>query len=185
MRLQGEMGMIIKTKKGVHRERLFEFSLVLFTWIWLISYNRIVMSPQRWLCLGVANIPVLFYLFQWIQISKTIVMSSEGCVVKLWKINKKYSWDEFKIKRIERFTRYRDGWTEGVVFCKHFIFKTKMKHPENHAWIAPYFSYIFVCFVEENNNEKKTTREQSYPVNKDEFMEKMRLWNVELEDCRK
>lgn len=31
----------------------------------------------------------------------------------------------------------------------------------------------------------KRTGKSLYPVDENEFMEKMRLWNVDLEDCRK
>ena len=82
-------------------------------------------------------------------------MDSDGCIVKLWKISKVYSWDEFKIKRIEKFTRKNEGWTQGVVFCKHTIYKPKRIHPENYAFLAPFLSYFFVCFIAEDDDKKR------------------------------
>lgn len=140
--------------------------------------------PGQWMVIYILSIVNLCFLLQLIQINKTLIMDSEGCTVKLWKISKVYSWNELKIKRIEKFTRKNEGWTQGVVFCKHTIFKPKSIHPENYAFLAPFLSYFFVCFIEEDD-EKKTNNAQAYSVNENEFMEKMRLWNVELEDCRK
>lgn len=144
--------MIIKTDKLISAGNLILIVGVIILQIIMIVEMTI---PGQWMVIHILSIVNLCFLLQLIQINKTLIMDSEGCTVKLWKISKVYSWNELKIKRIEKFTRKNEGWTQGVVFCKHTIFKPKSIHPENYAFLAPFLSYFFVCFIEEDDEKKR------------------------------
>ena len=179
--------MIVKSDKAIHVEYFLMIAGLLFLEI-ICTKNLVREMIEISLIIGLSaimNLVIFWMMLEWIQMSKTIIMNSDGCIVKLWKIHKTYTWEEIKIKRIEKFYLKNVGSIEGIVFCKHSIFKPKWVYPGNFAFLSPFLSYFFVCFNEENDGKKKLTGVHSYVVNKDEFVEKMNLWNVELEDCRK
>ena len=177
--------MIIKSDKGIHVEYFLMITgLILIEIIFIKNWIGGILPRVIGLSV-IISLLILFTVLEWIQMSKTITLSSEGYIVKLWKINKMYAWETIKIKRMEKFYIKNVGSIEGVVFCKHSIFKPKWVYPGNYSFLSPFLSYFFVCFNEEKDERKKMTGVHSYPANKDEFMEKMRLWKIELEDCRK
>ena len=135
--------------------------------------------------------PPLYFTFFWCSIStdKTLIMDSEGCTICYGPLKKKYMWDEFSVKCIVRF-RYDDALgnqrREGVVFSKYKAFRPLGKFPSSFSYLRPPISYFCVFF---STNEPwicwGRNIEKIFPVEEEEFMEKMQLWHVELEDCRK
>ena len=174
--------MTIKSEKD--REEIMV--LVLIT-IWFL--DEVCFPPKD--LFPYMMFPILYFTFFWcsVCIGKTLIMDSEGCTICYGPLKKKYMWDEFSVKCIWsfRFTRKLGSQCrEGVVFSKYKAFRPWGRFSMPFSFLRPPISYFCVFF---STNEPWTNYGRNmpkiFPVNEEEFMEKMRLWHVELEDCRK
>lgn len=101
---------------------------------------------------------------------------------------KKYLWDELRVKRIEQYedSLMTNGTRKGVTFSKRNLRKPNHVHPAFYAPRFPFMSYFYVYFTANKRRISGTQRielPEEYPVDEEEFMEKMRLWHIGLENC--
>ena len=96
--------------------------------------------------------------------------------------------EEYSVKKVERYSERYNSWApltpydEGAVFSKVPVKRPKRYRPgEVSSFITPYvFSTVWVCF--RNERRKRTMRLTGYfEVDKEEFLQKMEEWGVELE----
>ena len=175
--------MIVKSDKETWRQIVIMFSCFTFG-ILLYSEGTI---PIGFLCLFAF---CYYVLICWtITVGKTIVMDEKGCTLSLWKYQKTYAWDEFKLKRIEDYRDIYHSPTNQVPYSAYAIFSTKeiyrfksMRPDTYNHWFHPFsFSFFYVYYKVENMDCNGYLHPNIYPVDEKEFMEKMQEWGIELE----
>ena len=117
-------------------------------------------------------------------------MTKEGCIISFLWTKRRYSWEEYPIKKVERYSDRYNSWApltpydEGAVFSKVPVKRSKKYRPaEPRSYLTWYvFSTVWVCFRNEMC-KKKWTRYYTdfFEVDKEEFLRKMEEWGVELE----
>ena len=129
----------------------------------------------------------VFYL---IDIGRRIELTKEGCMISFLWIKRKYSWEEYPVKKIERYSDQYNSWApstpydEGAVFSKVPVKRSKKYRPaEPRSYLTRYvFSTVWVCFRNEECKKRKWAYNTGlFEVDKEEFLQKMEEWGVELE----
>ncbi len=135
--------------------------------------------------------PFLLFFKAWISIGRTFTMDEEGCTVCFLWYKKKYRWENLYIKRIEHYYNIPGDqhhyYTDAAVFSVHAIHKPKWWHAYSYSWHVHPFSFFFVYFPLAPDIRKKVGKPLGgtiYEVNEEMFLEKLKSWNVELEDTR-
>ena len=124
---------------------------------------------------------------------RTIVMTPEGCHIKLLWIEKFYKWDDFKTKRYEQYWGELSPIERGSPYIKGAYFsprKTRqlsMHKPATRVmWSVFAFSKVYVYFYSENyEKEKLSAFPVYYATDEAEFRQKMRQWNVDIAEIAK
>ena len=124
-----------------------------------------------------------------IYIGRRIELTKEECIISFLWIKRRYSWEEYPIKKVERYSKYRSIWApntpydEGAVFSKVPVKHSKRYRPEEPRWyLTRYvFSTVWICFRNEECGKKWSYNDGLYEVDKEEFLQKMEEWGVELE----
>ena len=136
---------------------------------------------------------LLIYLscvFDLIDIGRRIELTKEGCMISFLWIKRKYSWEEYPVKKIERYSDQYNSWApstpydEGAVFSKVPVKRSKKYRPaEPRSYLTRYvFSTVWVCFRNEECKKRKWAYNTGlFEVDKEEFLQKMEEWGVELE----
>ena len=124
-----------------------------------------------------------------IDFGRKIELTKEGCMISFLWIKRRYSWEEYPIKKVERYSIYRSLWApntpydEGAVFSKVPVKHSKKYQPgETRSFLTRYvFSTVWICFRNEECGKKWSYNDGLYEVDKKEFLQKMEEWGVELE----
>ena len=124
-----------------------------------------------------------------IYIGRRIELTKEECIISFLWIKRRYSWEEYPIKKVERYSKYRSIWApntpydEGAVFSKVPVKHSKRYRPEEPRWyLTRYvFSTVWICFRNEECGKKWSYNDGLYEVDKEEFLQKMEEWGGELE----
>ena len=143
----------------------------------------------------VATMVILFLIhlvyafcgFDLINMGRKIELTKVGCTISFLWIKRRYSWGKYLVKKVEKYSDYSmrapdTPYDEGAVFSKVPVKRPKRYRPgEVSSFITPYvFSTVWVCF--RNERCKRTMRLTGYfEVDKEEFLQKMEEWGVELE----
>lgn len=147
-------------------------------------------------------------LYMWIGSARTLIMEKEGCTVCFWRYRKFYAWNELAIKSWQN---YKKGgywipklhinfefYTEGVFFSKYPVKKSKLWMPFDIMLSRNLMSSFWVNFypygiTDKNGNYhnppkgvsvllgKRRRMPEIYPVEKEVFVNYMKLWNVDIE----
>ena len=125
----------------------------------------------------------------WIDMGRKIELTKEGCMISFLWIKRRYSWEEYPVKKIERYSDRYNPWApstpyeEGAVFSKVPVKRSKKYRPaEPRSYLTRYvFSTVWVCFRNEECGKKWSYNDGLYEVDKEEFLQKMEEWGVELE----
>ena len=134
----------------------------------------------------------LIYLvlaFELIHIGRKIELTKEGCMISFLWIKRKYSWEEYPVKKVERYSKDPSIWAPdtpydaGAVFSKVPVKHSKRYRPEEPRWsLSRYvFSTVWICFRNEKCKKKWAYNTDLFEVDKEEFLQKMEEWGVELE----
>ena len=131
----------------------------------------------------------LFLTFDSINIGRKIELTKEGCIISFLWIRRKYSWEGYPIKKVERYSKYRSIWApdttydEGAVFSKVPVKRSKRYRPvDMRSYLTRYvFSTVWVCFRNEECKKKWSYNTGWFEVDKEEFLQKMEEWGVKLE----
>ena len=132
---------------------------------------------------------VSFFVFELINIGRKIELTKEGCMISFLWIKRRYSWEEYPVKKIERYSDRYNPWApstpyeEGAVFSKVPVKRSKKYRPEEpRSYLTRYvFSTVWVCFRNEECKRKWAYNTGLFEVDKEEFLQKMEEWGVELE----
>lgn len=121
---------------------------------------------------------------------RTIIMDAEGVTIEILWMNRSYKWDELKTKRIEYYDEClgveRDYYKEGVVFSTNRIGDFKKFKPSLFSLFLPTLSNFFVYFDPKIKFGKwDMVLPDVYMVDKEDFMNKMKEWNVSLTEIKK
>lgn len=177
--------MTIKSGKGSIAVDLM--AIAMLACMFIIFLKDDVFWSMSVFCLGPLT---LFMIMHWFIIGRTVEMNEKGCIIHFLWYRKEYRWEELPVKRVEAYkaTYGRSGmpYTGGVIFSSHKVYKpckpTFWKHPMDYNLLHP-FSFFFVCF--QVDLPKGVPDPEIYVVDEAVFIEKMRSWNVELEDTRR
>ena len=134
----------------------------------------------------------LIYLvlaFELIHIGRKIELTKEGCMISFLWIKRRYSWEEYPVKKIERYSDQYNSWApvtpyeEGAVFSKVPVKRSKKYRPaETRSYLTRYvFSTVWICFRNEECKKKWAYYTDLFEVDKEGFFQKMEEWGVELE----
>ena len=137
----------------------------------------------------VIHLAYLYFAFDLINIGRKIELTKEGCIISFLWIKRRYSWEEYPVKKIERYSDQYNSWApvtpyeEGAVFSKVSVKRSKKYRPvETRSYLTRYvFSTIWVCFRNEECEKKWSYNTGLFEVDKEEFLQKMEEWGVELE----
>lgn len=150
-------------------------------------------------------------LTEWVSTNRVFIMEQEGCTVCFYGYKKFYLWNEFAVKRWENYTRYSylklpsgsDGkgyYREGVFFSKYSVNKSDSMTPMEYMLCRPMTSFCVNFYPEgitEGHGDYKSCCSgdflhdifysnprklpEVYPVEKEVFVNYMKLWNVDIE----
>ena len=141
------------------------------------------------LAIFLLHLMYLYLAFYLIYIGRRIELTKEECIISFLWIKRRYSWEEYPIKKVERYSIYRSLWApntpydEGAVFSKVPVKHSKKYQPgETRSFLTRYvFSTVWICFRNEECGKKWSYNDGLYEVDKKEFLQKMEEWGVELE----
>lgn len=171
--------MVIKSEKGNKESVVIMFSCIA-GFIILMAVNVKCNMGYLLACTFILFFGAMRY---WIATGRTLIMNEDGCTVCFGWYKKKYKWDELKVKRMEDYRNafgYRSPYTKGVIFSPNIIHKPKWLKPEEYSIHVHPITFFFVYFP-----PAKRTRANGpalYTVDEEVFREKMKIWNVELEN---
>ena len=137
----------------------------------------------------VIHLAYLYFAFDLINIGRKIELTKEGCMISFLWIKRRYSWEEYLVKKIERYSDRYSPWApdtpydEGAVFSKVPVKRSKRYRPaEIRSYLTGYvFSTVWICFRNEKYKKKGAYNTDFFEVDKEEFLQKMEEWGVELE----
>ena len=137
----------------------------------------------------VIHLAYLYFAFDLINIGRKIELTKEGCMISFLWIKRRYSWEEYPVKKIERYSDQYNSWApvtpyeEGAVFSKVPVKRSKKYRPaETRSYLTRYvFSTVWICFRNEECKKKWAYYTDLFEVDKEEFFQKMEEWGVELE----
>ena len=189
----------IKIKTGIFDSILILSTIGVLTYMGVLAIKLFLATVKTGnkidmlLVILVIFIILLIYLscvFDLINIGRRIELTKEGCMISFLWIKRKYSWEEYPIKKVERYSDQYNSWApstpykEGAVFSKVPVKRSKKYRPaEPRSYLTRYvFSTVWVCFRNEMC-KKKWTRYYTdfFEVDKEEFFQKMKEWGVKLE----
>ena len=139
--------------------------------------------------LFVIHLVYLYCAFDLINLGRRIELTKEGCIISFLWIKRRYSWEEYPVKKIERYSDQYNSWApvtpyeEGAVFSKVPVKHSKKYRPaETRSFLTWYvFSTVWICFRNEECKKKWAYYTDLFEVDKEEFLQKMEEWGVELE----
>ena len=133
-------------------------------------------------------------------------MEKRGCTVSFYHYRKFYTWEELAIKRWEKYCKIQiffgdpsdNNYNEGVFFSKYPVKKSKRKTPMNYIKMRRPWTCFCVNFypygITEGHGDYRTNPKRSlnffemtgrwpevYPVDKEVFVNYMKLWEVDIE----
>lgn len=180
--------MIIKSGKNMRGRYFMLLSCVLIANALLIYdvFDWLKNTTDAILAVLLVNIFVYFLLVSYgIAIFRTLVFGPQGCEVNFLCFSKFYTWDDFKVKRIEQTSiewKMPQNYARSAVFAVEEHDRPKRTLPEDYyPFFAPW-SVIFVKFYDSNPKPKEVY--DFYVVDESLFREKMAEWGVELEEVR-
>lgn len=150
------------------------------------------------LLIMVCVLECVYFLYHLVAVGRTIYLDEDGCIVTFGKYQKRYKWEEFIVKRVElyRGTEYRYSVynkVKIVVLSPHKIYRYHKTYKKGQ-WTAPAycaarypFSMVYIYMISERNLkkaqlDKKVCDLSGYEVEEDMFLQKLKEWNIELED---
>ena len=189
----------IKIKTGIFDSILILSTIGVLTYMGVLAIKLFLATVKTGnkidmlLVILVIFIILLIYLscvFDLINIGRRIELTKEGCMISFLWIKRKYSWEEYPVKKIERYSDQYNSWApstpydEGAVFSKVPVKRSKKYRPaEPRSYLTRYvFSTVWVCFRNEECKKRKWAYNTGlFEVDKEEFLQKMEEWGVELE----
>ena len=183
----------IKIKTNVIYSILMLFIIGIFVYFEVYGIKNMITGIEIGkLLIGLFVIHLVYFLgaFYLINIGRKIELTKDGCIISFLWIKRRYSWEEYPIKKVERYSDRYNSWApltpydEGAVFSKVSVKRSKKYRPaEPRSYLTRYvFSTVWVCFRNEECKKRKWAYNTGlFEVDKEEFLQKMEEWGVELE----
>lgn len=199
--------LIIKSDKdNMYIVLIFGIAVVGLIILWISSFGE---ADLFWV-LMIALLSRMA-LSEWIGTNRTFIMDKNGCMICFYRYKKFYSWDEFAIKRWENCNPrnganctdgYEISYFEGVIFSKYPFEKPKWMSPDEFIVFLRPLTCFCVHFypygitggkgdyksrrASDTISLRKTIRKpEVYPVEKEVFVNYMKLWDVDIEGLSK
>ena len=189
----------IKIKTNISYPIMSLFIVGLFAYFEVYGIKRIIVDVKNdnvtdilgmifWIL--IIHLVYLFFVFDLINIGRKIKLTKEGCIISFLWIKRRYGWEVYQIKKLEQYSTCSSSWApitpydEGAVFSKVPVKRPKRYRPvDMRSYLTRYvFSTVWVCF--QNEKCKKSMYASGYfEVDKEEFLQKMEEWGVELEQA--
>ena len=126
---------------------------------------------------------IIMFVYEYLMLCRTLIMDEKGCTIRFFGKERYYTWEEFAIRRLEEHMIWviaHEYKKEYVVFFSVYpVEKAQNKNPidywRHHPLSMTMFSFHFALYKDEIY---EPGYEESY------FREKMKEWNVELEEVR-
>ena len=109
--------------------------------------------------------------------NQTLILSKDGMTVKRGKNITKYSWDEFKLKRVNSYNRYRH-FEKAVLLSKYKCIQGQGISPGIYQFINPYL--VFAVPIGKELIKPEIDGSFIGQVDENVLAEKFREWHVEL-----
>lgn len=134
-----------------------------------------------WVAVLINSPAILIAILGLISYGRTFILSEEGCTICFWNYRKKYSWDELKTKRIERYYipdifggTVSCPYTEVAVIAPYVIHKPKFIRASLYSCLHP-LSCIYINFALSKGNYETG---RYYEIDKEIFQQRMNEWNI-------
>ena len=132
--------------------------------------------------IGMMLFLIVIFVYGYLMLCRTLIMDEKGCTIYGFGKERYYTWEEFAIRRLEEhLIPVSRGYKKGYVvfFSVYPVEKAQNKNPidywRHHPLSMTMFSFHFALSEDEIY---EPGYEESY------FREKMKEWNVELEEVR-
>ena len=133
--------------------------------------------------IGIMILTIIMFVYWYLILWRTLIMDEKGCTIRFFGKERYYAWEEFAIRRLEEHWipvanhEFKKGY--AVFFSVYPVEKAQNKYPveywRHHPLSMTMFSFHFALSEDEIY---EPGYEESY------FREKMKEWNVELEEVR-
>ena len=133
--------------------------------------------------IGIMILTIIMFVYWYLILWRTLIMDEKGCTIRFFGKERYYAWEEFAIRRLEEHWipvanhEFKKGY--AVFFSVYPVKKAQNKDPveywRHHPLSMTMFSFHFALSEDEIY---EPVYEESY------FREKMKEWNVELEEVR-
>lgn len=167
------------------------FSIIMLVFICFGSWinDEKISLSERMMFFIIWGVPINY---QFIKIEifyfRTIEFDENGCTVKFLFLKKKYTWAKLKIKRLEKYEiqypipdNSQNKGTRVAVFSPHKFLKPKSLLPVAYFFI-PFINPYTYIFINLTGNDNNPVPKGYYEYDENEFMQKMKEWNVEFEE---
>lgn len=149
-----------------------------------------IKSGLIWVILGIAFEGPIFF-----QVMRTITMNATGVQVSFWNYKKIYSWDELKIRRIEKpdysgeqyayKKEFVEDFGEEIAYVLLAVRPVKRKKREGVraycTWKRP-FDTVWLSLLPQEICDKGEENKESFVMGYRDFMDKMQEWGIAYDE---
>ena len=186
-----EEKLIIKTEEGPLAIGCVIGAIALFIWLWMEGNKRVNAEgrlPKNIVAMLLIAVCIYIMIIFLMMYAKKMELTKNGCVISILFIKKFYPWEEYRVKRRERFHKNKWGrkymivYDEGVIFSRKPLKVINMKKcwEARFAWRQRAFSTVWFCFQTEESL-RISGEKLDYNADKDLFFRKMEEWGIELD----
>ena len=130
---------------------------------------------------------IIFILDQWVIACRTLIMDKTGCTIRFWIFSRFWAWESLETRKIVYFQdafRFREPYVSGVVFSSKKQELPRRMTPGAYNLFNSPFNYFYVYFdLHPHTQRANYTGDDTYLVDKYQFLAMMRDWRVELEEA--
>ena len=157
-------------------------SLNFFSVLLILLYYHMYGDFLPWgFYIGLFVILWLYSIISTVAYGKTLLFDENGCTVSFGKYKKIYSWKDFEYIRYYDYSKPKfrsEGLVGGIVFSKKPINLKRMTLNSYYGFHP--FSFVYVTFINEKRSQLQTYRD-AYTAPKEEFVNKLKEWGVEVQ----
>lgn len=126
---------------------------------------------------------VLFVPFV-LATGKTVSLTRDGCEIRFLFYRRTYSWDDFKVKRVENYSEvlsYKRTYDAGIFFSVSHLQRIRWMGPVEQSAISHPLKTFFVIFHMEAPNKAVAYYPIPYEVDKNSFINMLSQWGIVLQ----
>ena len=166
--------------------------LTLIFMVMVAAYCFYIVPKELIPFISVANICFLYGgLRTFITREKIIILTPEGCTIKLFCYKKTYTWNQLRTKQWED---YRDFWKsimksyyQGGLFLSPYCTRQEYKtYPDLYVELLTLhpFASVYIYFKRPSNKARKRSSDTKhyYEADEQELRDTLSRWGVEIEE---